>query len=268
MSTFIRSTRKLYYLDPYLSAIESNITKIGSDYLELDATVAYPEGGGQESDQGVLCLPDQTMIRFVHARKMYGHRANLADFPDIQVGGVIEHVIHPDDIARLARLHAGTQVNISIDKVRRAQLSLSHTASHLLYLGVAEVRPDAVNWTLGCHIRPDGARFDFGVDHRFTQDEVQAVEHIANEAVARNGAVVTYEHPDCPDARYWACEGHVIPCGGTHISTTAPIGHIAVRRKSMGAGKERISCQFADSKFDTSLFRETSPNDSVSGNGL
>jgi alanyl-tRNA synthetase len=262
MLSFPRCTDKLYYSDTFLSQTKSRISKIGSDYIELGATVAYPEGGGQESDVGTLTLSDGSAIRFIHARKMYGQRVKIPDFPDIQTGGVVEHVIHPDHLHHLAQLKNGDEVRIDIDTQRRAQLSLSHTASHLLYLGVCKIRPDAVAWTLGCHIRPDGARFDFGVSQRFTPEEVEAIERIANDFVARGNAVLTFAHPEYVDARYWQCEGNVIPCGGTHIDNTAAIGRIAVRRKSMGSGKERLSCQFDEARFDTASFYLDSRNGS------
>ncbi|WP_153101966.1 alanyl-tRNA editing protein [Paraburkholderia hayleyella] len=263
MLPFPRCTDRLYYSDAFLYKTKASISKIGKDYVELDATLAYPEGGGQESDIGTLTLPNGTAIRFIHVRKMYGQRANIPDFPDIQLGGVVEHLIHPDDLPHLALLKNGEQVQISIDTLRRAQLSLSHTASHLLYLGVEQIRPDATEWTLGCHIRPDGARFDFGVSHRFTPEEVFAIEQIANDLVTRGSPVLTYAHSDHIDARYWECEGHIMPCGGTHIGSTAPIGRIAVRRKSMGSGKERLVCQFDHARFDTSAFHATSCTDAL-----
>jgi Ser-tRNA(Ala) deacylase AlaX len=109
---------------------------------------------------------------------MYGNRALIPDFPDIQVDGIIEHVVHGDDMPLVALLTEGQQVAVCIDRLRRARLSLSHTASHLLYLGVMEVRPDAVAAILGCHIRPDAARFDFGIADRFKSDEVTEIERL------------------------------------------------------------------------------------------
>jgi alanyl-tRNA synthetase len=53
---FERRTQKLYYEDFFLSEAAAKIVKVGPDYIELDATVAYPEGGGQEADQGTISL--------------------------------------------------------------------------------------------------------------------------------------------------------------------------------------------------------------------
>jgi alanyl-tRNA synthetase len=250
MFSLNRKTRKLYYENPFLAECAAKIVKIGANHIELDATVAYPEGGGQEADHGVMVLGDGREVRFVDARKMYGNRVQIPNFPNIQVDGIIEHVVHQDDLKLLPELSAGTEVTVRIDRLRRAQLSLSHTASHLLYLGVNEVRPDAIPGTVGCHIKIDGARFDFAIDARFEADEIQEIERAANAYVLRHGEVTVYPHQQYLDARYWECEGNVIPCGGTHISSTAPIGLMKVRRKSLGRGKDRLSCDFMDSISD------------------
>ncbi|GLQ51646.1 hypothetical protein ACFFJT_15500 [Dyella flava] len=254
MNKFDRATRKYYYDDAHLSECSARVVKIGGDYIELDETVAYPEGGGQESDHGVIVSLEGFEIRFVHVRKMYTTRVHIPDMPDIGVDGVIEHVVHDDDKGLLEKLRLGMPVVVRIDVMRRARLSLSHTASHLVYLGVSEVRPDAVAGTLGCHIRSDAARFDFAVSSRFLPDELAEIERLANAFVTRNSRIHMYAHAEYRDARYWECEGRVIPCGGTHIDSTTPIGSISVRRKSMGSGKERIACEFAQAMPEIDAF--------------
>lgn len=245
-----RKTNKRYYEDPSLWECIGRVVKVDANHVELDSTVAYPEGGGQDADHGTLTPPDGVQIRFNHARKMYGNRARIPDFPDIQVDGIIEHVVHEDDVPQLALLTEGMAVVVCIDRLRRARLSLSHTASHLLYLGVANVRPDAIAATLGCHIRPDAARFDFGIAARFTSEEVLEIERFANAMVQRASPVRVYAHSQIPDARYWECEGNVIPCGGTHICSTEAIGPMQVTRKSLGKGKERLAATFNEAIFD------------------
>lgn len=239
-----RTTKKRYYDDPNLHECAAQVVRVEGDRIELDQTIAYPEGGGQDSDQGIITLTSGAAIQFIHARKIYGSRAAIPDFPDIQVGGVIEHVVHPDCWAALDGLQPGATVKIRIDSIRRAQLSLSHTASHLLYLAVGRVRPDAIDKTLSCHIRTDAARFDFGVVERFSLDEISEIERLSNEMMARGSRVSVYPHADYSDARYWECEGNVIPCGGTHIEETACIGPMRVSRKSMGRNKDRLSVTF------------------------
>ncbi|WP_233217214.1 alanine--tRNA ligase-related protein [Trinickia dabaoshanensis] len=255
MFSLSRKTRKLYYENPDASECAAKVTRINANNVELDATVAYPEGGGQEADHGVIVLDDGREIRFVDVRKMYGNPIHIPAFPDIQVDGIIEHVIHEDDLALLRDVNIGAEVSVRIDRLRRAQLSLSHTGSHLLYLAVADIRPDAVAGTIGCHIKVNAARFDFAVENRFALDEVEEIARIANAYVARGSEVKVYPHPDYMDARYWECEGRVIACGGTHIASTAPVGQIRVHRKSLGRGKERLSCEFIGSSPNPAVFQ-------------
>lgn len=251
-----RRTKKLYYSDFYLSQTEAKIVKIGDDFVELDATVAFPEGGGQEADQGTIALSDGRRLRFVWAKKIYGNLSGLPEFPDVQVDGVIWHMIHPDDQSMLAQLVLGESVSVAIDIERRARLTLSHTASHLLYLGIGKHRPDAIKSTLGCHIKIDGARFDFGVAERFTTEDIGKIEVSANEFVIKNSPITMSAHPVEPDARVWHCENHTIPCGGTHLDHSAPVGLLQVRRKGLGAGKERISCTFSDAIIDLAKYHK------------
>lgn len=247
---FERQTAKLYYSDFFLSQTQARIVKVGPDFIELDATVAYPEGGGQDADTGTIELEDGRSLRFVWTKRMYAHASGLTEFPDVQLGGVIWHMIDPAQHTMLTSITPGSHVTLRIDIERRARLSLSHTASHLLYLGVGQHRPEAIQGTLGCHIKPDGARFDFSVKERFTAEELAQIGATANAYVQRNAAITISAHPQACDARLWHCEGQTIPCGGTHLESTGAIGPLLIRRKGLGAGKERISCTFAQATPD------------------
>ncbi len=244
-----RHTHRLYDVAPAKTSAQARITRVGPDYIELDATLAYPEGGGQESDIGTIELPDGNAVRFVHAKKMYGHPCDLPQFPGLLVGGVIWHMVSPEDLHLLERARAGMPARVTIDGDRRSRLSLSHSASHLVYLGVARHRPDAITSVLGCHIRVDDARFDFGVTSRFTPEEVTSIEETANGYVLRDSRISLSADPACPDARRWHCEDMTIPCGGTHIDRAGWIGPITIRRTRLGAGKERLSCRFSAARI-------------------
>ncbi len=253
---FERRTRKLYYEDFFLSQTQATVVKVGVDYIELDATVAYPEGGGQEADQGTILLPDGRSLRFIWTKKLYAHMSGLPEFQDVKVDGVIWHMINPEDQALLTDVAIGAEVTVIIDIARRARLSLSHTALHLLYLGVGKYRPDAIKNTLGCHIKIDGARFDFGVDERFTCEELARIEEEANGFVSRDARISITVHPSVPDARLWHIEDHTIPCGGIHLDHAAPVGLLQARRKCIGAGKERISCTCPNAEYEIARYHK------------
>ncbi len=249
-----RRTRRLYQEDPLLCQTDTRIVRVGPDHLEFEATCAYPEGGGQESDHGVITLEDGTVLRFQDVRRMYGHPCGLDDFPDIRLGGVIWHTVLHADLEGLARARPGMGVRVAIDTGRRARLSISHTASHLVYLAIQRHRPDAIERTLGCHIREDGARFDFAVGDRFTPEELAAISETANALAALDLAVTTHAHPASEDARLWHCGDSSIPCGGTHWDRTGAVGPLEVRRKRLGSGKERIACLLPGMQVDLSRY--------------
>lgn len=162
---FERKTHRLYYQDFLLREAQTRVVRVEKDAIELEATVAYPVGGGQESDHGIIRFENGTTLRFDGAKKLYTHSAGLSEFPGLQVDGVIQHVIVEEDQPQLSRIEQGMSAIVSIDVDRRARLALSHTASHLLYLGIGQIRPDAIKGTIGCHIKMDGARFDFRLRH-------------------------------------------------------------------------------------------------------
>ncbi|MDC8786054.1 alanyl-tRNA editing protein [Roseateles koreensis] len=243
-----RKTLKLYYDQPYASTCGATVVRVGADYIELDQTIAFPVGGGQEADQGVIIVAGVSM-RFMEVKAVYGTPAYGSEFPDVKVGGVIWHMIAGEDQGLLPRVEVGQQACVRIDVRRRGALALSHTASHLVYLGILKQRPDAINATLGCHIGTTAARFDFSIKRRFEPDDLLAITQTANELVARALPIETFAHEAVPDARIWLCDNMTIPCGGLHLSNTAPVGELVVRRRSLGAGKERIACEFPAATF-------------------
>ncbi|MCW4627521.1 MULTISPECIES: hypothetical protein [Marinomonas] len=43
------------------------------------------------------------------------------------------------------------------------------------------------------------------------------------------------------ERRYWKVDGFAqVPCGGTHVKSTAELGVIKLKRKNVGKGKERV----------------------------
>jgi Ser-tRNA(Ala) deacylase AlaX len=240
---FSRFTKRIYNNHPLLTCAKAKIIKIGADYIELDQTIAYAEGGGQEPDFGTIRTDNGISLSFYNVQKIYTSPVILADFPEIQANGVIWHYINEEDKSKLSDLQEGQEIIINIDIERRAKLSISHSASHVLYMAVQMHRPEAVNHIFGCHIKPQGARFDFYTD-KFTEQDIKNIAQSCHEIIENNYTILNQAHTQNDDARYWICNNIVIPCGGTHIEHTNIIGEMQIKRKGLGAGKERLSCTF------------------------
>ncbi|KPY90216.1 alanyl-tRNA editing protein [Pseudomonas syringae pv. tagetis] len=251
----LRNTEKLYYKDKYLMSASTKVTRVHSEAIELDRTVAYPEGGGQEADVGTieLCIG---VVRFVWVKKLYGTPIRLEGFKGGKVGGIILHMIHPDDLYLLDKIDEGMTAQVKIDILRRERLTLSHSASHFLYAAATSLRVGLEQWTTGCHIKEKSARFDFLVDEPLSADDVAEIELRANELIVRNELIESHSVQGLEDARMWVYQDIEIPCGGTHLDTPQAIGYLSVRRKRLGKGKERLICEFPDAVIDLSLYHE------------
>jgi Ser-tRNA(Ala) deacylase AlaX len=251
----LRHTEKLYYKDQHLMSTATCVARVHPDAIELISTVAYPEGGGQEADLGTIELPIGT-VRFVWVKKLYGTPIRLEGFKGGKLGGIILHIVHPEDVRLLDQVAEGMTAVVRIDIRRRERLTLSHSASHFLYAAATSLREELKKWTTGCHIKEDSARFDFLVEEPFCAEEVSEIERRANELIACNEVIENYAVHGIEDARLWSYQDIKIPCGGTHLDSPHFIGTLRVRRKRLGNGKERLICEFPHAEIDVSCYHE------------
>ncbi len=195
--------------------------------IALKQTAFYPEGGGQPSDRGVLRVSPNQVLQ-VH---------------DVQrLSGVIWHAL---DIA----LPLGTPITGEVEDGRRRDLSVQHTAEHLLS---GLIRKLFGYNNVGFHLSDTEMTLDF--DAVLTDDQLEQLLMRADELIAENRPVtVTYQNEDTPNAyrSKKALEGEVrvvtIPdvdvcaCCGTHVSATGEIGAIEVVHKEKIRGGSRLT---------------------------
>lgn len=241
----MRSTRKLYHQNPSADCCQARVVKVHERGLELDQTVAFAEGGGQESDHGriVLSRDPSVVLSFTSVQLTMAELLHLDNFPTCKTGGVIVH--ETDQSELLALFQEGDEVEVQIDMARRQALSRYHSAAHMLYWAIEERHPEVAHHTIGCHITPESGRFDFATEQRFSAEDIAALEARSNELIAQDAAISVYGREDYPDARYWECAGHIIPCGGTHARHCHELRPITVKRKNIGKGKERLMFTWA-----------------------
>jgi alanyl-tRNA synthetase len=210
------------------------------DFVELvlDATPFYAEGGGQQSDTGVINVG-----------------AGLVEVVDVQqpVPGLIVHK------ARVVRgeVRAGETGYAEIDVTRRKAISRSHTATHLIhqtmrsFLGESATQAGSLN-------APGRLRFDFNTPGAVSPAVLHDVEQQVNEVLLRDLEVHAFITSQAEARRLGAMalfgekygdEVRVVEvgdyarelCGGTHVARSGQLGLVKIlNEQSIGSGVRRV----------------------------
>jgi len=238
---------ELCYLpdDDDVTSFTATVERSTDDYIVLDGTYFYPEGGGQPADKGAL-----------------EWQSGSAGVVDVQKsGGDVRHVI---DRVDGTLPDAGETVNGQVDAERRRTLRRMHTAQHL----VSKVVLDEFGAeTAGNQIHTDRSRIDFSPAD-FSEEDVAFIEKRSNQFIERDLAVTKAEMPRreaedrtpegrglldlIPDhvdpLRMVEIEGvDLCPCGGTHVDQLGEIGRIRVTdRVNKGADTDRIEFELSE----------------------
>lgn len=232
-------TEKLYYKDQYMKDFEAKVLKvIDKEYVVLDKTCFFPEGGGQPADKGYLLFD--------------GNKVKVSDVQ--KIGRVIIHKAKGSVI-----LKEGKVVKGLIDWNMRYSLMKNHTATHLINGAARRVLGQHI-WQFGTQKGVNSSRLDISHYRRLTLEEVYKIETLANEAILRNMQVETTWMPRSEAESHYGFrlyQGGAVPgkeirvvktgdwdveaCAGTHLKSTGEIGFIKViHSERVQDGVERL----------------------------
>lgn len=206
-------TEKVFWNNPYQTEIISVVTQITGNNVELSHTIFYAESGGQESDEGTIAG-----IRVVKAEKS---------------GSRIIYTLETRPTFAVC-----DEVVTEIDWPRRYALMKLHFAAEV----VLELFTQNFNsiTKIGAHISEDKSRIDF----EWSENIAPLLPALLSKAqdLIDSDSIITSEFSDqTKERRYWKVEGFAqVPCGGTHLKRTSEVGNIALKRKNVGKGKERV----------------------------
>ncbi|MFA5397008.1 MAG: alanine--tRNA ligase [Methanogenium sp.] len=229
-------TKMLYYDLPQATDFDAIVLDQLDDYLLLDQTLFYPEGGGQPADIGKI-VSEEGISMVDHV---------------VKIGSVILHHITGQSLKR------GEHVKASVDEERRKTMMRHHTATHVLLHAAKEV--------LGPHIHQAGAqsgvassRIDIRHFRHISDKELLRIEDAANRLILKDIPVQTgwedrttaeqkygfdlYQGGVPPGARIRIVRvsGDVQACAGTHCTNTGQIGSIRIMRlEHVQDGIERL----------------------------
>ena len=217
--------------------------------LVLDKTPFYAESGGQIGDTGFITIggKDFEVVSTKKENDLIVHTVNT-----------LPETITPSVKAR---------VNIE----RRKQITLHHTCTHLLHAALRKVLGEHVAQK-GSLVNENGLRFDFSHFSKMSDDELFAVNELINQKIRENIPVVIKEMQKDEAIKLGAMAlfgekyGDTVRvvvmdptysielCGGTHVATTAELGHcIITSESSVASGVRRIEavCGIAADKKNT-----------------
>jgi alanyl-tRNA synthetase len=214
----------------------------------LNQTPFYGESGGQVGDRGVM-TGEGVRFRVTDTQK--------------KLGDVLVHV----GVVEEGALRRGAALELEVDHERRSGARIHHSATHLLHEALREVLGTHVAQK-GSLVEPNRLRFDFSHPKAMSEDEVEAVERIANAVVAQNDEVVTRlmsveeaieQGAMALFGEKYGDEVRVVSmgtqpgveganrtysrelCGGTHVRRTGDIGLVKVTNEgAVAAGVRRI----------------------------
>ena len=210
----------------------------------LDHTPFYAESGGQVGDTGVF-LSEESQELVARVDDTYS-----------PVSGLIAH-----RVTTRAPLRVGDRLTVVADSGRRRATMRNHTGTHLLHAALRQVLGTHVKQA-GSVVDPDRLRFDFSHFAGVSDDELQEIARLANEAIVRNDSVSTevMEIDRALESGALAFFGEKYPdrvrvvtvggekdffskelCGGTHVPRTGDIGLLKVTSEgSISAGVRRV----------------------------
>lgn len=250
-------TEKIYYDDLYLTTCIATVVEVSEMGIVCDQTVAFPEGGGQQADKGCFLIEDNfkqsLKILFLNVKKGVGDVFLEQDFPTISVNTPIYHYM---EVEYLRYFKVGMKVKICIDVERRARLTISHTAIHLVLMAIDRVRKGIITYVKGADIREDLARLDFFIHDKLNDDEIMKITECVNELILNDYKIETYAHVKQKEAVYWKCLDYVCACGGTHLPSTKYIGNVRITKKSKGKNLQRITIEFPNHVLPMELYHK------------
>ena len=226
-------TSEIFRDDPYKNECEAKILDFGDNWIILDQTVFYAEGGGQLGDTGLIKAGQQE-IQIENT---------------IKENDLIKHIFNSK-----FDFEIGDNVTCIIDWDRRYKLMKMHTALHLL---CSLVNAKVTGGSVG-----DGkGRLDFNLDFKPNKEELKdnlndliqgnhdiTISWISAQELDKNPNLVktmSVLPPRTNGSIRMVRIGDNIdyqPCGGTHVKNTSEIGLIEINKvENKGKLNKRVA---------------------------
>lgn len=213
----------------------------------VNKTPFYATMGGQQGDTGVITC-NGSVFEVIDTIRLKGGRVG-------HVGKVTA-----------GSFNVGDKVTLTVDEKKRIDTAKNHSATHLLQEALRIVLGNHVEQA-GSLVTPDRLRFDFTHFQPMTEEEIEKVEAIVNEQIAKSidvetkvlaiedakktGAKALFNEKYGDTVRV-VCMGDFSKefCGGTHVSNTGLINSFKIVSESgVAAGVRRVEALTGNGVF-------------------
>lgn len=216
---------KIFWANPYQHTLNTYVTEVNGSEVLLAETIAYSFSGGQESDKAFI-----NNIGVISSR----------------IEGSLIYYTLPDNHMLLP----GGRIIMTIDWNRRYKLMRLHFAAELI-LELVTKKFQLIK--MGAHISEAKARIDFQCEFNIASifDEIL---NEYNAIIESDKSIETGFSNIEKQRRFWKIDGFAeVPCGGTHVNSTAEVGFIRLKRAHPGKSIERIEIKLIDDKVTPPL---------------
>jgi len=217
---------------------KTEINAGGTGIFILNKTPFYAESGGQVGDSGT----GKSSAGYFDIIKTTKGNANE----------IIHHIF-----IKKGTLQTGDKIRVQVDKPKRTNIAIHHTATHLLHYALREVLGLHVKQA-GSYVGPDKLRFDFTHFKAVSNEELHRIEIIINQKIRNNiylnvdtlkyeeainkGAIAIFTEKYSDLIRMVSIGNFSLElCGGTHLNSTGEIGTFKISNESsISSGIRRI----------------------------
>ncbi len=230
----LKNTEKLYYLGT--TEATAKVIFAAKNFIILDKSVFYPQGGGQNFDHG-------TVNGVYKVKEVYNYEGKI--------------LVVLDNSKK--DLNIGQSVICLVDGERQRQLRSQHSSTHLLNAACRKVLGNHI-WQAGAFKDASQAHLDVTHYRSITDEEILKIENQVNEWIFEGIPIRNYElSKDEAEKKHGfrLYQGGAIPgntlrildienidvqaCAGLHLSNTSQAGLFKIiKRTSVQDGVERI----------------------------
>lgn len=216
---------------------EAKVISIDENFIVLDKTPFYAEGGGQIGDIGKLFYNNEELeiVNTIKMNNIFAH----------------QYVGNTD-------LSVGAEVTVKVDSKRRWDIMRNHSATHFLHAALRKVLGNHVQQS-GSYVGPDRLRFDFSHFQKLSDSEIWEIENLVNEKLRENLPMTHHKSIPFEEAKKMGAlmffgdkygdSVNVVQfgnytmefCGGTHVQNSSQIGLFKIiSESSIASGVRRI----------------------------